>query len=491
MSLTGNGHVRWKCVPIQCQPSHKPQRTPRTTSSSAPRPRTRSKREPLSGAPTRASSRSASACPACAMRSQYHSCRVAPMPLDPSRTVAELRELQELTGDENGAQRVAWTDTWERAREWLRGKVADTGAEEEIDAAGNQWFTLRGGSEKALLLGGHIDSVPNGGWLDGALNVMAGVEVLRRIAEDGTSRVTVRLVNWADEEGARFGRSLFGSSAAAGSMADQDELRTRRDANGIALPDALAEHGVDLDRALDARSQLENAAAYLELHIEQGPVLESMDLPLGVVLGTFGVERHLVTFRGQAAHAGSTPMDKRRDALAGAAKLELEIREIAKRTGGGAVCTMGGVVTKPGIVTSVVETAECLLDQRHLDATKLAAMLGEAKRASEQIAQGEDIDVQWERIWNIEPILFDDALIELADEAIAEVTSGSHRLPSGPLHDAAEVARAGVPTVMLFVQSLRGLSHTKLEDTKEEHLELAVQALDRLAAETIERVAAG
>jgi hydantoinase/carbamoylase family amidase len=417
--------------------------------------------------------------------------RVASVPLQPRRTVDELRELQELTGDDNGAQRVAWTETWERAREWLRGKVAGAGAEETVDAAGNQWFTLRGASDEAVLIGGHIDSVPNGGWLDGALNVVAGVEVLRRIAEEGMPTVTVRLVNWADEEGARFGRSLFGSSAAAGSMADQDELRARKDAEGIGLPDALSEHGVDLDAALDARSELAGAAAYLELHIEQGPVLESMDLPLGVVLGTFGVERHQVTFRGQAAHAGSTPMDKRRDALAGAARLELEIREIAKRTGEGAVCTMGGVVTKPGIVTSVVETAECLLDQRHLDAAKLAGMLDEATRASEQYAGEEDIEVEWQRIWSIEPILFDDGLIELADESIREVTSTSHHLPSGPLHDAAEVSRAGVPTVMLFVQSLRGLSHTKLEDTKEEYLELAVQALDKLASKTIEQVASG
>jgi hydantoinase/carbamoylase family amidase len=411
------------------------------------------------------------------------------MPLDPTRTVDELRELRELTGDENGAQRVAWTPTWAKAKEWLSGKLAGTGAEEETDEAGNQWFTLRGASERALLLGGHIDSVPNGGWLDGALNVVAAVEVLRRVAEEGEPSVTVRLVNWADEEGARFGRSLFGSSAAAGSMADQDDLRQRKDANGVALPDALREHGVELDRALDARSQLENAAAYLELHIEQGPVLETMDLPLGVVLGTFGVERHQVTFRGQAAHAGSTPMDKRRDALAGAARLELQIREIAKGTGGGAVCTMGGVVTKPGIVTSVVETAECLLDQRHLDAGTLAAMLDAAKEASERFAAEEQIEVAWDRIWNIEPILFDAELIELADEAVREVAGTSHRLPSGPLHDAAEVARAGVPTVMLFVQSLRGLSHTKLEDTKPEHLELSVQALDRLTAKTIEKLA--
>jgi beta-ureidopropionase / N-carbamoyl-L-amino-acid hydrolase len=407
--------------------------------------------------------------------------------LDPSRTVAELKELRELTGDENGAQRVAWTDTWEQARGWLREKLDGLPLDEQIDEAGNQWWTLRGASERAVLIGGHIDSVPNGGWLDGALNVVAGVEVVRRLAEEGEPAATVRLVNWADEEGARFGRSLFGSSAAAGSMDDQDELRARRDGEGVALPDALREHEVELDRALEARSQLEGAAAYLELHIEQGPVLESMELPLGVVLGTFGVERHQVTFRGQAAHAGSTPMDKRRDALAGAARLELAIREIAKRTGDGAVCTMGGVVTRPGIVTSVVETAECLLDQRHLDAGKLASMLEEAKAASSRFADEEDVEVEWERIWSIEPILFDDGLIELADESIREVAGESHRLPSGPLHDAAEVARAGVPTVMIFVQSLRGLSHTKLEDTKEEHLELSVRALDRLAEKAIAR----
>jgi N-carbamoyl-L-amino-acid hydrolase len=414
---------------------------------------------------------------------------LSPVPLQPDRTVAELRELRELTGDENGAQRVAWTDTWERSREWLRGKLAGLPVEETIDEAGNQWFTLRGESERELLLGGHMDSVPNGGWLDGCLNVMAGVEVLRRIAAEGTPPVTVRVVSWADEEGARFGRSLFGSSAAAGSMRDQDELRELTDREGIGLPEALAEHGVDLDRATESRVQLANAAAYLELHIEQGPVLEGMNIPLGAVLGTFGVERHRITWTGQAAHAGSTPMDRRKDALAGAAKLALEIRDIARRTGDGAVCTSGGVVCRPGIVTSVVETAEQLLDQRHLDAAKLAAMQAEAKEASERIAAEEAIEVSWERIWSIEPILFDRELVDMCDAAIEDVAGASHRLPSGPLHDAAEVSRSGIATVMMFVQSLRGLSHTKLEDTKPEHLELAVEAFDRLAADAMSWVA--
>ncbi len=299
------------------------------------------------------------------------------MPLDPARTVAELAELRELTGDAEGAQRVAWTETWESARAWLREKLAATGAREEIDQAGNQWFTVGEGGP-ALLIGGHLDSVPNGGWLDGSLNVVAGAEVLRRIAEEGAP-VAVRLVNWADEEGARFGRSLFGSSAAAGSMRDQAALAKLADRDGVALPDALRAHGVELEHALEARAQLADAGAYLELHIEQGPVLESLGLPLGVVLGTFGVERSRVTWHGQAAHSGSTPMDQRRDALAGAAKLALEIRAIALAAGGGAVCTSGNVVCRPGIVTSVVETAEQLLDQRHLDADTLARMLAAAQ----------------------------------------------------------------------------------------------------------------
>ena len=408
------------------------------------------------------------------------------MTLDPARVVAQLRELQRLTGDDNGAQRVAWTDTWNDARAWLAGLLDDLPLAVERDEAGNDWWTLRGDSEQELLIGGHIDSVPNGGWLDGCLNVVAGAEVVRRIASAGRPPVTVRLVNWADEEGARFGRSLLGSSAAGGSLTDLAELRELRDRDGISLPEALARCGVELEHAGEARRQLARARAYLELHIEQGPVLEALGLPLGAVLGTFGVERHRVTWRGQAAHSGSTPMDQRHDALAGAARLELELRGIAAAVGGGAVCTSGDVRCAPGIVTSVVETAVQLLDQRHLDATALARLLELARTAADRFAAEERISVGWERIWGIEPIPFDATLIDLADDAIREVCGTSHRLPSGPLHDAAEVARAGVPTAMLFVQSLRGLSHTRVEDTLEEHLELSVRALDLLADKTME-----
>jgi N-carbamoyl-L-amino-acid hydrolase len=407
--------------------------------------------------------------------------------LQPGRVIDDLKELRALTGDENGAQRVAWTDTWAAARAFMRQKLSELPVAIEVDEAGNQWATLRGASARALLIGGHIDSVPNGGWLDGCLNLLAGLEVLRRIAAGGTPPVTVRLVDWADEEGARFGRSLFGSSAVSGHM-NPDELRVLKDRDGVALPDALAAHGVDLDRAGAARRQLEHAAAYLELHIEQGPVLESMNLPLGVVLGTYGVERHAITFTGQAAHAGSTPMDQRRDAFAAAARLGLEIRDIARRHGG--VCTIGSCVTKPGIVTAVVGECTVALDQRHMDADRLAAMLQDAKDAAAHFAEMERCAVAWERIWRIEPIPFHPELIALAEDAVRETAGRAHRLPSGPLHDAAEVCRAGVPTVMLFVQSLRGISHNKIEDTREEHLLLSVEALDRLAHKAMDWIQA-
>ena len=407
------------------------------------------------------------------------------MSLQPARTVAELKELRALTGDAHGAQRVAWTDTWLRAREWFTARLADLPVERHYDAAGNHWVTLAGESPRALLLGGHLDSVPNGGWLDGCLNVLAGLEILRRFAGEyrGRPPVTIRLVDWADEEGARFGRSLLGSSAFAGTHSIEAD-RGRTDRDGVRLEDALRRCGVEIDRFPEAARERANAAAYLELHIEQGPVLENLGLPLGVVLGTKGVERHAITFHGQEAHSGATPMRVRRDALAAAAKLALEIRTIAGRHED-AVCTMGSVKTFPGIVTAVVGRCEATLDQRDLSAEVLAEMHREARAASERFAAEERCTVEWSRIWSIEPIPFHPELIELCAQAIRETAGAVHRLPSGPLHDAAEVARAGIPAVMMFVQSLGGISHNKIEDTRDEHLELCVRAFDRLATHAV------
>ena len=409
-------------------------------------------------------------------------------PLDPARAIADLRALRDLTGDEHGAQRVAWTDTWARARAWLRERLAELPVVVDVDESGNLWARLPGASERTVVLGSHVDSVPDGGWLDGALGVLGGLEVLRALAAAGEPPVSVALVDWADEEGARFGRSLLGSGLATGAV-DPAAVAGDRDRDGVTLEDALAAHGVDVARARAARDRLDDAAAYLELHIEQGPVLEREGLAVGVVTGTAGVERHVVTVRGQAVQGGAFPMDARRDALVAAARLVLEVRAAAPD--GRSRATVGDVRARPGIPTAVPGECELVVDQRHPDAEILAGMLRDVRAAGERIAAEEGVEIEWERTWQIAPVPFDPRLVDLAEAAARDVTGGAARLFSGALHDAAAVAQAGVPTVMLFVSSIGGVSHHRDEDTRPEDLEAGVRALHRLTAGVVERVADG
>jgi N-carbamoyl-L-amino-acid hydrolase len=398
------------------------------------------------------------------------------------RVIGDLRELAAITSTPDGAQRVAWGPVWAKAREWLRQKVSPLGLTPVRDAAGNNWITLPGESSRTVIVGGHLDSVPNGGWL----------EALRRYAPPSKLPVTLRLVDWADEEGARFGRSLLGSSAAAGRL-KVDEVRELRDADGIRLEDALRDHGVLLDTMLNARQELArlDARAYLEMHIEQGPVLESLNRSAGVVLGTVGLERNMVRFVGQAAHSGSTPIAMRRDAFLAAAATALECREIARRhsrPGAGVVCTVGSVRVEPGIVTAVPGVAEISIDQRALDPDVLALMVREAREASRRFADENRVSVEWRPLFRIEPRPFDPQLLRLCEESVREVTGDAPKLPSGPLHDAAEMV-PHMPVVMMFAQSARGLSHCKEEDTPEAHLEQAISAFLLLVDKTVASVA--
>ncbi len=403
--------------------------------------------------------------------------------------VANLRELATRTSTPEGAQRLAWGPVWKDARQWFNAKLAELGITPEIDAAGNSWATLKGASDRTVIIGSHLDSVPNGGWLDGALGVMVGLEALRMFRGQ-TPPVTIKVVDWADEEGARFGRSLLGSAAAAGSL-KVSEVEHLVDKNGVTLIDALKEHGVELARMHESQAFLKaiDAKAYLELHIEQGPVLESMRRSTGVVLGTFGVERHLLRFVGQAAHSGSTPIPLRRDAFLAAAESALAFREIARKYTTDAsrvVCTVGTVKVEPGIVTAVPGVCEISLDQRALDAPVLEQMLAEARDASSRAARENNVTVEWRRIWRIEPRPFAPKLIELCAEAVQEITGDAPRLPSGPLHDAAEMV-PHMPVVMMFAYSSNGLSHCKEEDTPEPHLLKTIEAFLLLVTKVVER----
>jgi N-carbamoyl-L-amino-acid hydrolase len=407
--------------------------------------------------------------------------------VDPNRAVAWLRELHELTGNERGAQREAWTPTWQMARDWLARQLSRLPVSVEYDEAGNQWATLPGDSARTLIIGGHLDSVLDGGWLDGSLNVMAGLEVLDHMGRMPARPITVRLVNWADEEG-RFGHSLFGSSAASGTMR-VDAVRDLKDRTGLRLEAVLADYGVELDRIERCREQLRNAVAYLELHIEQGPVLESNGLPLGVVLGTKGVKRHLVRFRGQSAHSGSTPMSSRKDALLAGARFALAVRDQATRAGEYAVGTVGRVQVRPGIETAVPGFCEVTLDQRDVSLSQLNRLVDDAREMAHAIASQDGVKVDVIPTYEVEPVSFDPELIEVCAAAVGDVGCADFRLPSGPLHDATEMARGGIPTAMIFVQSLRGLSHTPDEDTTPEHLHLAIRALDRAVSRSIQVLA--
>jgi allantoate deiminase len=413
--------------------------------------------------------------------------------MDARRVIADLRELAARTGTADGAQRLAWGPVWRDARDWFRSKVTALGLSIHTDAAGNNWVTLPGASPRTVIVGSHLDSVPNGGWLDGCLGVTAALEALRMHAGT-TPPVTLALVDWADEEGARFGRSLLGSSAAAASLRI-DDVRNLTDRQGTRLVDALSENGVAIDRMLEAHGELKgiDARAYLELHIEQGPVLESMNKPTGVVLGTFGVERHMLRFVGQAAHSGSTPIPMRRDAFLAAAQTALACREIALRhskpgPGNNVVCTVGVVNVEPKIVTAVPGICEMSLDQRALNADVLETMLKEARDASARAAAENNVRVEWRELWRIEPRPFDPALIALCESAVREETGDAPRLPSGPLHDAAEMA-PHMPVVMMFTYSSNGLSHCKEEDTPEPHLEQSIRAYLRLVEKTMTHVA--
>jgi N-carbamoyl-L-amino-acid hydrolase len=406
--------------------------------------------------------------------------------LDAAAVIADLDELATQSGGRfAGAKRLAWTPQWSDARAWLTSKLAACGLESERDQAGNLWARIDGEREEFMIVGSHLDAVPDGGWLDGALGLMTALETVRQLSRSGGQPpIGVRFVDWADEEGARFGRSLIGSSACAGTLVP-DDVRGLKDPDGVTLGDALAACGVDLEGAGAASERLRGAVAYLELHIEQGPVLLDGGRLASAVSGTVGVERHLVTFTGQAAHAGSTPMRLRQDSLAAAAQAALLVRDSAIAHDG--VGTVGRMQSTPGVITAVAGTTEMQLDQRHLDPHELAAMYAEALAACRSAAEKFNCTVEVRDVFKATPTPFDARLVEIARAAIEQAGGGAtDPIPSGPLHDATEIGRV-VPTAMIFAQSDPPISHAAIEDSSEHALTVAIDAYGRTVDQVLAR----
>ncbi|MCD8785516.1 hydantoinase/carbamoylase family amidase [Staphylococcus gallinarum] len=397
------------------------------------------------------------------------------------RIIADLQELATLTSDENGAQRVAWTPIWEEARNWFLEKIKPHTTDIFKDSAGNMWFKLQGKSDKSIIIGSHLDSVPNGGWLDGALGVISGLEVLRHFSEAQiVPQHSIYIVDWADEEGARYGYSCLGSSAASGSV-NISEFTNRVDNEGIPFKMAISKHGLNIDTFTDAHKTFQNKIneliAYLEFHIEQGPVLEQSNKNVAAVYGTAGVERYYIDFSGQSAHAGSFPTKIRQDAFLAAATSSLKFRDLALKYN--AVCTVGEVNVTPGVVTIVPGQCTISIDMRSINKDDLAAMLSEAQNISQTSAQQFDCTVSWRKIYSVSPQIFDSNLVDICKTAVAEEIGESNQMYSGPLHDAVEMNKL-IPTVMMFVMSKNGISHDKDEDTPINQLTTGIRAYLRL-----------
>jgi hydantoinase/carbamoylase family amidase len=411
---------------------------------------------------------------------------IPPPAVDPAQVIADLRELARRTSDERGAQRLCWGPVWRDARAFLGELLDELGLEAEVDEAGNLWARLEGAdpSAPAVVVGSHLDSVPDGGWLDGALGVLTALGVLRACSSAGaTPPRPLVLVDWADEEGARFGRSLFGSSAFSGTL-DPAEVRGLADADGRPIAEVLAENGVELDRAGECGSRRDGLGAYLELHIEQGPRMEVEGLRAAAVTGCVGIERVRFAFSGQASHAGTTPMAARRDAGLAAAEAALAIERVPESEGG--VATTGELRLEPGIPTAVAGAATLAVDLRHADAAALARMLEASRAACGAAAERRGCELSEIPVWRIEPTDFDAGLVFAARRACERVAGKAASMASGALHDAAEVARV-LPAVMVFAPSRGGISHAPEEDTPEADLAVAIEAFAALAHRILER----
>jgi allantoate deiminase len=377
--------------------------------------------------------------------------------------------------DDGGVTRFAWSPALFEVYDWLEGELRALGLEVDRDPAGNLLARWEAGSGKPVMVASHLDTVPHGGRYDGALGVLAGFHAIRHLKEWGVQPARpIWLCSFMDEEGARFGTALFGSRAFAGE--DLAELADRRDADGVSLREAMAKAGFDFDRLPEAQ-RVDEIGAYLEMHIEQGPVLEQEEIELGIVTGIVGVRGFRARFSGEANHAGTTPMRMRRDALAGAARVVLALRDAALEHGD-MTTNVGIISVEPGGFNVVPGACEFTIDTRSATEEGFSRLEPLVQETLERVASEEGIGLELTEIFRLDPLPLDEELIETLQHAAEEEGATHRRLPSGAGHDAMVVGRH-VPAGMLFVPSRRGISHSPEEFTPPEQCELGARVLAR------------
>jgi allantoate deiminase len=387
---------------------------------------------------------------------------------------ASLDELARLGGGpDGGVTRVAWSPELFAAYTWIGDRLRELGLEVEVDAAGNLLAKWSAGSGSPVLVGSHLDTVPSGGRFDGVLGVVSALHAVRRLKAEGFEPARpLWVVAFMDEEGTRFDAALFGSRAFTGE--DVTGLGERVDANGVSLREAMAAAGYDVARAGDA-DRVADVGAYLELHIEQGPVLEAAGIEIGVVTSIVGLRGYRVRLTGQANHAGTTPMALRRDALAGAARIALELREAA-RSREAVTANVGKLTVAPGGANVVPGLADFTLDVRATTGAGLAELEQIVEETVARIAAEEGLAVDLQQTFALEPLELDPMLVDVVARAAATEGASSLRMPSGAGHDAMLIGRRA-PAAMIFVPSRGGISHCPDEYSSPAHIALGVGVL--------------
>jgi hydantoinase/carbamoylase family amidase len=387
-----------------------------------------------------------------------------------SSLAADLEEAAQIGADRGGVSRFAWTPELARANEWLIARLEELGLATETDAAGNVFGRWEEGLGSAVLIGSHLDTVPCGGRFDGALGVVAALEAVRALKREGaTLRRPLWLVSFNDEEGSRFQTGMLGSRAFVGDV-DLEDWRRR----GVA--DAMGEAGFDFDRLADAHA-VDRVGVYLELHIEQGPVLEQEGVDIGVVTAIAGLLGFRVRLIGEANHAGTTPMAARRDALVGAARVILALRDEA-RAHADMTANVGMCTVEPGGFNVIPGLAEFTVDVRGTDADAFARAEAFVRKTVEEVAKEEQLGLEVVETHRKPPTPLDPELQELLASSAAEEGASVRRMASGAGHDAMVLAKR-VPAAMLFVPSRGGISHSPEEFTPAEQCELGARVMTR------------
>ena len=394
-----------------------------------------------------------------------------------------LESLAQIGGElGGGVTRVAWSRELFEAYDWVGDRMRELGLDVEIDAAGNLIGRWETGTGKPVAVGSHLDTVPGGGRFDGALGVIAAVHAVRRLQEEGFEPDRpLWVVAFMDEEGTRFNAALFGSRAFTGE--DVGDVGERVDADGVTLRDAMAAAGFDIDH-IGTAARVGDIGAYLELHIEQGPVLEAEDIEIGVVTSIVGLRGYRVRLRGQANHAGTTPMHLRRDAFAGAARVALALREHA-RCREGVTANVGRISVEPGGANVVPGVADFTIDVRAATAEGLIELERVVEETVTRIAAEENLEFDLESTFALEPLELDSALVAAVERAARTEGASARRLPSGAGHDAMLVGRH-VPAAMIFVPSRSGISHSPEEYSDARHVEVGAGVLAATLRECLE-----